>query len=300
MAKTKYGDYIKSLTFQDYGPGSYRQGTIITPEFLGLDVHIEFGTFWVGGKMGKEPYESEVHDFNEVMLWMGADTGDLSELGAEVELCLGEEKEKHMITSSQAVFVPGGFPHLPANAVRMNQRFLFLSISMTPEWKAKQIRSEREPSGIAGWQSKYRSRVSHLTFTRKSAWHYGPENPDDAGGSITDITAREFDFNMSYESIRKAPYRFGPRPDKPHSHTFDEFALFLGADTGDLSVLGAEVETGMGKEIERHVITTPSVIKLPKQFPHGPLAVNRLDKPFIFAIIRPFGVGKDAHSSFSP
>ena len=27
MARTKYGEYVKSLSFKDYGPGLYRQGT---------------------------------------------------------------------------------------------------------------------------------------------------------------------------------------------------------------------------------------------------------------------------------
>jgi len=291
VAETKYGSYIKSLAFQDYGPGSYRQATKITGEFLGLDVHTEFGTFWSAGKIGKEPYHSEVHDFDEVMIWMGADMTDLSELGAEVQLCLGEEKESHMITCSTAVFIPKGLPHLPANIVRMDKRILYLQISLAGEYKSTPVPSDKKPSEPVGWGSKYGHLISHLAFTRKSAWHYGPENPDDAGGSITDIDCKEFGFNMSYESIRKAPYRFGPRPDKPHVHPeYDEFALFLGTDTDDLSELGAELETGMGKEMERHVITTPTTIKLPKGFPHSPLTITKLNKPFIFAIIRPFGI----------
>ena len=37
MAETKHGDYIKSLSFQDFGPGSYRQGTKIIIDYI---------TFW--------------------------------------------------------------------------------------------------------------------------------------------------------------------------------------------------------------------------------------------------------------
>ena len=296
---TKYGEYIRSLSFQDYGPDSYRQGTRVTGEYLGLDVHVEFGTYWSAGKTGKEPFQSEVHDFNEVMIWIGADMSDLSELGAEVHMCLGEEKETHVITCSTAVFVPKGLPHLPASIVRMDKRILYLQISCAGEWKATPVPSDIKPSEPVGWQSKYRHLISHLAFTRKSAWHYGPENPDDAGGSITDIDCKEFGFNMSYESIKRAPYRFGPRPDKPHVHpAYDEFALFLGMDTNDLSELGADVETGMGKEIERHPFSTPTAIKLPQGFPHSPLTVTKLYKPFIFAIVRPFGiVGTTTHES---
>ena len=61
MAKTKYGEYVKSLTFKDYGPGLYRQGTKMNGAFLGYDVHMQYGTYWAAGKTGKEPAESEVH-----------------------------------------------------------------------------------------------------------------------------------------------------------------------------------------------------------------------------------------------
>jgi hypothetical protein len=288
MAETKYGHYIKSLTFQDYGHGDFRQGTKISSDYLGLDVCCEFGTYWVAGK--KEPFQAEVHDFNEVLVWMGSDMADLSELGGEVELCLGDEKETQMIASSTAVYVPKGLPHLPAHTIRMDRPFFFLQFSMTKEYKATPVLADKNPSPFVGWQSKYRKNVHHLEFYRKAAWHYGPENPDDAGGTMTDIIDQGVNFNMSYESIRKAPYRFGPKPDKPHVHPYyDEFALFLGTNPYDLTDLGAEVETGMGKELEWHTLNTPSLIKLPKGFPHGPLHVTKLDRPFIFAIIRPYG-----------
>ena len=132
MAKTKYGEYVKSLTFNDYGPGLYRQGTEMNGEFLGYDVHLQYGTFWAAGRMGKEPAESEVHDYDRVMLWMGTDMNDPGEFGAEVELWLGEEGEKHMIASSTAVLVPKGLPHLPANVTRMDKRFIHMTISLAP------------------------------------------------------------------------------------------------------------------------------------------------------------------------
>jgi uncharacterized RmlC-like cupin family protein len=288
MADTKHGHYIKRLSFQDYGHGDFRQGTKVNSDYLGLDVCFEFGTFWTAGK--KEPFQAEVHDFPEVLVWMGADMADLSELGGEVEMCLGEEKETQMITSSTAVFVPKGLPHLPVHITRMDKRLFLLQISMTKEYKATPVLPDKNPSPFLGWQSKYRNNVHHLAFYRKSAWHYGPDNPDDAGGSISDIISQDISFNMSYESINKAPYRFGPKPDKPHVHPYyDEFALFLGTNPSDLTDLGAEVETGMGKEMEWHAINKPSLIKLPKGFPHGPLHVTKVDRPFIFAIIRPFG-----------
>lgn len=291
MAETKYGQYVKSLTFTDDGPGLYRQGTKMTGEFLGQDVHIQYGTYWSAGRMGKEPYGPEVHDFDQVMFWLGADTNDLGELGAEVELCLGEEMQKHMITTSTAVFVPKGLPHLPATINRMDKRFIFLVVSMAPEVKATLIPSDGVPSEPVGWQSKYRDRILQVPFIRKGAWSYGPNNRDDSGGALASIRSRDSDFLIMCESLKRAPYRFGPVPDKPHTHPNLEILIFMGADCNDLSEFPAEVEVYMGKEMEKHLVTTPSVAIQPKGHPHCPVIVNKQDKPWIFAVVRPWGWG---------
>ena len=295
MAGTKYAHLYKKLAFQDFGPGFCRQGTRMTSDLLGLEVNVDYGAFWTAGKLGQEPYGPHVHDYNQVMIFMGADMSDLGYLGAEIEFCLGagEEMEKHMIATSTAVLIPRGFPHFPATITRMDKRFLLMEISITTQLKATPVPLERkiETLPVAGWGSKYRNKILPLAFIRNGPWHYGPLNPDTHDGAITNIIGTEFPFNISYESVRKAPYRFGPIPDKPHSHEFDEFALMLGADTNDLTELGAEFETGMGPEIENLEVKEPWAIVFHKGFPHGPGAFLKLHKPMIFAIIRPFVSG---------
>src|SRR3989304_643212 len=95
----KYGNQVKALLFKDFEEGGFREGTEMTSEFLGLDVHIKYGIFWTAGRIGKPPYTPHVHDFDQVMLFAGSDMNDLGELGAEIEFCLGEEMETHMITT---------------------------------------------------------------------------------------------------------------------------------------------------------------------------------------------------------
>jgi uncharacterized RmlC-like cupin family protein len=291
MAQTKYGHLLKGLPFQDYGLSPCRQGALLTSELLGIDVNVTIERYGTAGKMGKEPFEAEIHDYDEVMVWLGMDTNELSELGAEVELCLGEEKERHMLASASAVLIPKGVPHFPATITRMDKPFLFMKFSLTKEMKSTPVMSGKKPGELVGWQSKYRKLISHLTFARKAAWHYGPANPDDSGGSIAVFVGNEFPFTLMCESIKKAPYRFGPLPEQPHTHPYNEFGITLGADMNDLNVLDAEIETGMGAEMERHVITKPVLTILPKDVPHGPLAVTRLGKPFITVIVKPYTGG---------
>jgi hypothetical protein len=65
----------------------------------------------------------------------------------------------------------------------------------------------------------------------------------------------------------------------------------MGMDCNDLSVLGAEVETTLGKEMEKHSFNTPTVVVVPQGFPHGRTTILKLDKPIIFAVIRPLSAG---------
>jgi hypothetical protein len=294
MAATKFAHLIKSFTFKDRGPGLCRQGTELNGELLGYDVNIQYGAYWAAGRMGKALHEAEVHDFDQVMVWMGTDTYDLGYLGAEVELSLGPDRETHMITTSTAVAVPKGTPHLPATIGRMDDRFIYMTVSMAPELTATPFSLGDKPAKFADFmRGQYRENVQHLAFRRNGPWHYGPLNQDTHDGAITDIHGVGFDYHMSYESMNKAPYRFGPVPDKPHVHPYTEFLLFIGADCNDLGDLGAEVEMYMGKEMEKHVITRPSVAIQPKGHPHCPLIVNKQDKPWIFMVIRPWGHGTE-------
>ncbi len=296
MAENKYGKYVKKLKFRDDRPGYYRQVTEVSGKPFGLDFHVEYGAYWSAGKMGLEPYGPHKHDFDQVMLWLGADTGNIGELGAEVELCLGEEGEKYMITSSTAVAVPKGLPHFPATINSMDRRFIFMTVSCAPKCDSIQIPADKnafENTPVAVWNAKHRDKIINLAFTRKGAWSYGPMNRDDSGGHLAFIRGRDpaFDFLIMCESLKKAPYRFGPDPEKPHAHPKPEILFFIGTDMNDLSRLGGEVEIYLGKqnEMERYLLTEPTAVVIPGGVAHCPLVITRVDKPFYLTDVRPFG-----------
>ncbi len=301
MARSKYRRYLKKIIFQDYGPGSYRQGAKMNGEFLGQDAHIQLGTFWTAGKIGHAPYVSHKHDYNQVMVWLGADTGDIADLHSEVDICLGEEKEKQVITTASAVFLPREFPHAPMACTKMDQRFLQIEVSCNSEAKVVPVGTQSvdiDNIPVSGWGARYRNRISHLLFERKGAWHYGPANRDDAGGSLGVVRGEGgFDFMMLIETIKKAPYRFGPDPDKPHSHSHPEILLFLGSNTQDLSQLGGEAEIALGEEMERHLIIEPTAVVIPGGLLHCPLTINKVTYPFILTDVRPYGHGSTNHGT---
>lgn len=70
--------------------------------------------------------------------------------------------------------------------------------------------------------------------------------------------------------------------DYAHSHDFDMYVLFLGFDPKNMGDLGAEIEMYFGEEGEKHIISSPTCVYIPKGLVHCPLNFKRVDKPVLF------------------
>ena len=69
----------------------------------------------------------------------------------------------------------------------------------------------------------------------------------------------------------------------PHVHKYDEFLIFLGASPPDLChSYDAEVDLWMGKELEKHTISSATVVFIPKGVLHCPLNFRKINKPILF------------------
>ena len=253
---------------------------------------MKYGVFWTAGKIAPESDKPHVHDFDQVLLFAGSDMDDIGELGAEIAICLGEEMETHTITTTTAVAIPKGMPHFPATVNFLYDRFFYYEISIAPQYSEKPFETDNTPTPPVGWRSQYRKYIMPLSFSRKGAWHYGTENRDDGGGYISFVRTKEaagFDFVMLYESMKYAPYRIGPEPDKPHTHPTTQIMCFLGTDPDNPENLGAEFEICLGTEEERFVFTNSTAVVTPQFLPHWPGGLLKSDYPIVMADIHPFG-----------
>jgi len=69
----------------------------------------------------------------------------------------------------------------------------------------------------------------------------------------------------------------------PHIHKYDEYLMFLGAELPDLcKSFDAEIDLWMGKEMEKHTITSTTVVYIPRGVWHCPLNFRVLNKPVLF------------------
>jgi mannose-6-phosphate isomerase-like protein (cupin superfamily) len=68
-----------------------------------------------------------------------------------------------------------------------------------------------------------------------------------------------------------------------HHHDVDEYLFFLGGQLPDLTAnFDAEIEIFLGPEYERHIITKPSILYIPRGFEHNPMDIKRVGKPLLF------------------
>ena len=67
-------------------------------------------------KRGPGPH---THDYDEVIAFFGTDLNNPYDLGAEVELWLGDEQ--HIINKTSLVFIPAGLKHAPLIFRRVDQ-----------------------------------------------------------------------------------------------------------------------------------------------------------------------------------
>jgi hypothetical protein len=69
-----------------------------------------------------------------MLFFFGGDPTDIRELGAEVEITLGEEKEKHVLTKAGAITIPAGLMHCPIRIKNVTKPIAFLEVSLTREY----------------------------------------------------------------------------------------------------------------------------------------------------------------------
>ena len=140
MAETKYGQYIikapidiserhpnlpPSLSFTDNKPWS---------DWHDIKYSMAYRCITEPMIMAKEPHE---HDFEQFLFFLGSDPMDIGDLGAEVEITLGIEGEKHVFNTATVLRIPPGLYHGPFNFKRIDKPMIFLNVYLTPEYIRK-------------------------------------------------------------------------------------------------------------------------------------------------------------------
>ena len=135
MAETKYGKYLVTQCMAQRDDGE-KQITTRKGDFF------EGASFSMNCRYITKAYlmvaETHVHDFDQYLCFFGSSPNDVTDFDAEIEIYLGEEKEKHIINSPTIVRVPAGLPHDPINIVKLNKPVLHVDVAMASKYAKNQ------------------------------------------------------------------------------------------------------------------------------------------------------------------
>jgi hypothetical protein len=135
MAETKYGKYITRDCYSVPKPG--KTPIYSTRQIAGWgsgNFSIDCGQITQPHVMIEKPHS---HAFDQYICFFGTNPDDRRDFGAEIELCLGEEQEKHIINSPSVVCFAAGLSHGPITWTKVNKPVLFVDIAMTNNYVRK-------------------------------------------------------------------------------------------------------------------------------------------------------------------
>ena len=142
MAKSKYAKYIVTdLKAPDFNPEFITRYETFAKRILWMDDNVVPGSFQMNCSWYLKPNSSHLgtgphkHKEGEIIGFFSSDPDKPYDLGAEIELFMGEEQEKFIITYPTTIYIPKGFVHCPLRFVKVDRPLLLVHASLAPEYK---------------------------------------------------------------------------------------------------------------------------------------------------------------------
>jgi hypothetical protein len=93
-----------------------------------------FSAMWMGEMSTKTlGHGPHTHPVPEVLVALGSDPEHPEDLGAEFELFMGTEMEKHIVNKSTLIYVPENTVHCPFTIKKVTRPFLFIQAHYGPK-----------------------------------------------------------------------------------------------------------------------------------------------------------------------
>jgi len=135
----EYGKYIvQTLQAPPFNEGFKSFYKTYAERLLWMDANVVPGAFqmntsWYLHASDVRPlygHDEHVHDFDEMIGFLGSDYNDPYDLGGIIEI--GINGELHRLTKSSMIFMPAGLKHLPLSILELHRPILHFSISLSP------------------------------------------------------------------------------------------------------------------------------------------------------------------------
>jgi hypothetical protein len=286
------------------GPGNAKKEIWLNgrDHLEGLNLNFSWGVHNTMGDWhaGRKPH---THSYPECLFFVGLDTANVNYLGAEIEICLGDERETYGFNDPTVIVIPAGLPHGPITTKRLfsPRGFGFFAVALNSTFDIDWL--DRKPTaGSIPSTGKYapllkslksgvileRGKLNAARFTPEQLIQSDERQKETGyklGPGIADHLTWMYGKDLEGLNVNIA-WGFSSQPGiwhrgvDSHAHTSDEVLIFLGTDPNNPDDLGAEIEIDLGKEHERYLVDRPSAIVCPAHFPHAPIVTRWVDKPF--------------------
>ena len=115
------------------GPGNGDQIVwLYGSDLEGFDVNFTWGFYSQNGKWHRGG-EAHYHPEAEILCFLGLDTDNLGFLGAELELGMGKDYERHIFNTPTIGICPAAFPHLPLITRWCDKPYGFIVVCLSGE-----------------------------------------------------------------------------------------------------------------------------------------------------------------------
>ena len=149
--KTKYGHLILREAFKKH---HQMEGLSASGDDMNADCILTHHIFYKPEAILKESHYHD--DFMQILCFLGTNPDDVRDFGgAELEICLGKEEEKHQIKGPVIMPIPSGVPHGPLVIKKVPKPIIFLEIMLTRSYhnnkedEAKTMERDKEAVAAA-------------------------------------------------------------------------------------------------------------------------------------------------------
>jgi len=133
----KYAHLVKKMTVKK-GPGGADAKQVISvsgDELEGLNLNFAMGLYNETGPWNPKK-GAKVHPYDECLVFFGNNTDDLSYLGAELTVEIGQEHEKHTFNVPTVVTLPRGTPHYPIVCSRVDKPYRVMKVGLGARYQS--------------------------------------------------------------------------------------------------------------------------------------------------------------------